>query len=196
MKAIVLAGGRAARLGGASKPGLEVGGQRVLDRVLAALAAAGVREVVVVGPDGVAPSGVPTALEDPPFGGPVAGIAAGMAHWWPSSGAPEAGELVAVLACDLPFVADGAAALLAADAADADAVCLAGPDGRPQWLAAVYAAPALHGALAALPRTRDISVRALVAPLRLVAIPTTDRATFDVDTWEDLATARAQVEDR
>jgi len=47
---IVLAGGRAARLGGADKPGLVVGGRTLLTAVLAAGAGAGARPVIVVGP--------------------------------------------------------------------------------------------------------------------------------------------------
>ncbi|MEL3949629.1 NTP transferase domain-containing protein, partial [Streptomyces sp. LNU-CPARS28] len=44
--AVVLAGGRAARLGGADKPGVRVGGRALLDRVLAACAGAGTTVVV------------------------------------------------------------------------------------------------------------------------------------------------------
>ena len=72
--AIVLAGGRGSRLGGVSKPGVTVGGRRLLDIALAAVASA--RQVVVVG-DLPVPDGVRLTREDPPFGGPVAGVAAG-----------------------------------------------------------------------------------------------------------------------
>ncbi|MDP9398746.1 MAG: NTP transferase domain-containing protein, partial [Actinomycetota bacterium] len=46
--AVVLAGGRARRLGGVDKPGLEVAGRSLLDRVLAACAGAG--RTVIAGP--------------------------------------------------------------------------------------------------------------------------------------------------
>ncbi|GAB3162627.1 hypothetical protein GCM10027059_15680 [Myceligenerans halotolerans] len=80
--AIVLAGGRASRLGGATKPGLLSGGVPLLH--LALDAAQGARRIAVVGPDDLAgviaahPAAPRTVLtrEDPPFGGPVAGIAA------------------------------------------------------------------------------------------------------------------------
>lgn len=103
---VVLAGGTGRRLGGASKPDVVARGARLLDHVLTGLAAlsgpsrsscpagsagrvgrsgpsgAGAPRpgrVVVVAPERVAlPPGVLRALEDPPLGGPVAGIAAGV----------------------------------------------------------------------------------------------------------------------
>ncbi|MYY85285.1 NTP transferase domain-containing protein, partial [Streptomyces sp. SID335] len=44
--AVVLAGGGAARLGGADKPGVRVGGRALIDRVLAACSGAGTTVVV------------------------------------------------------------------------------------------------------------------------------------------------------
>ncbi|MGW6129156.1 molybdenum cofactor guanylyltransferase [Cellulomonas sp. NPDC055163] len=81
--ALVLAGGRARRLGGVSKPDVLVAGRRLLAHVLDAAAAGpggGARRTVVVAPGSVAvPGDVLRTLEDPPDGGPVAGIAAGLA---------------------------------------------------------------------------------------------------------------------
>ena len=75
--AIVLAGGTGRRLGGVLKPQVTVRGRRLLDHVLDATAQA--RRVVVVAPETVpVPDGVVRTLEDPPHGGPVAGIAAGL----------------------------------------------------------------------------------------------------------------------
>ena len=90
LDAVILAGGRASRLGGASKPDVRVGGRRLLERVLAATVAAGVRRTVVVGPSGLVAPPVLSALEDPPFGGPVAGIAAGLAALAPGGPAQRA----------------------------------------------------------------------------------------------------------
>lgn len=76
--AVVLAGGTARRLDGVSKPDVELHGRRLLDHALGATA--GASRVVVVAPDSVeVPAGVLRTLEDPPHGGPVAGIAAGLA---------------------------------------------------------------------------------------------------------------------
>src|SRR5438270_4429815 len=93
--AIVLAGGRASRLGGQPKPQLEVGGRSMLTAVLTALHGAGPR--VVVGPPQPVPAGVLLVREEPPGGGPVPALAAGLA-------AVGEAEVVAVLAADLPFV--------------------------------------------------------------------------------------------
>ncbi len=59
--AIVLAGGRAARLGGADKPALRVGGSSLLGAVVSAAAAAGAGRCIIVGPPrpGVTPAGQP-----------------------------------------------------------------------------------------------------------------------------------------
>jgi len=83
---IVLAGGRGSRLDGALKPAVEVAGRTLLSRVLDARPLA--QRAVVVGPPEAQPSAIDAdgnavsvtwALEDPPFGGPVAGLAAGLA---------------------------------------------------------------------------------------------------------------------
>ncbi|MEJ8649268.1 DUF6457 domain-containing protein [Streptomyces sp. MS1.AVA.3] len=91
---IVLAGGAARRLGGADKPALSVGGRPLLDRVLAACPDAAI--TVVVGPRRQATRAVVHALEDPPGGGPLAALDAGLRH----TTAPT----VLVLSADLPFL--------------------------------------------------------------------------------------------
>lgn len=111
---IVLGGGEGRRLGGVSKPDLLLGGRRLLDRVLDA--GSGCAPLVVVAPDSVeVPSGVLRTLEDPPAGGPVAGIAAGLALLRAHEEGQSAGDLgngsadgprdVLVVACDLPGAA-------------------------------------------------------------------------------------------
>lgn len=112
--AVVLAGGTGRRLGGALKPQVTVRGRRLLDHVLDATA--GARRVVVVAPQTVpVPDGVVRTLENPPHGGPVAGIAAGL-----HALGVEAAPLVLVLACDLPGAARAVPRLLAAAAHLAD----------------------------------------------------------------------------
>ncbi|WP_256104592.1 DUF6457 domain-containing protein [Streptomyces sp. ODS05-4] len=107
--AVVLAGGAARRLGGADKPAVTVGGRALLDRVLDACR--GAERTVVVG--GRRPTGRPVhwAREQPPGGGPVAALAAGLRL-------VEA-DTVVVLGGDLPFLGDSTVpALLAALTAD------------------------------------------------------------------------------
>lgn len=91
---IVLAGGAARRLGGADKPALSVGARPLLDRVLAACPDAAI--TVVVGPHRPTARAVVRALEDPPGGGPLAALDAGLRH----TTAPT----VLVLSADLPFL--------------------------------------------------------------------------------------------
>ncbi|MGD8199244.1 NTP transferase domain-containing protein [Ornithinimicrobium sp. W1679] len=100
---LVLAGGRGSRLGGRDKGALVVEGRPLLDRVLSAAPVLGGR-VVVVG-RGPVPEGVLRTLEDPPDGGPVAGIAAGLAALGTGS------DWVAVVAVDQPGAAPAVAAL-------------------------------------------------------------------------------------
>ncbi len=94
--AVVLAGGAAKRLGGADKPGLRIGGRSLLDRVLAACAGAGT--TVVVG--GRRPTARPVvwAREEPPGGGPLAALHAGLRR--------TTADRVVVLSADLPFLGE------------------------------------------------------------------------------------------
>src|SRR3954447_15877275 len=137
--AIVLAGGEARRLGGVDKPGLEVGGVSMLDRVLEACA--GAASIAVVGPPHAVRHPVVFTREDPPGGGPVPALAAGM----------EIGssEVVAVFAADLPFL-DTPAVELLRRSLTADAVVFTDVRGKEQPLAAVYRRRPLAAALAAL----------------------------------------------
>ena len=78
--AILLAGGRASRMGGAPKPLLTVGGSALLRGTLDAVAAAGCAPIVVAGPTLLDEPSVRWVREDPPFGGPVAGHRRGAAR--------------------------------------------------------------------------------------------------------------------
>lgn len=188
--AIILAGGRAARLDGAAKPLLEIGGRTLLDRAVAAVA--GCDPIIIVGPPASVRSEVVWTRETPEFGGPVAGIAAGLAAGLASTESAE----VFVLAADLPN-AEGAVALLRRHpplASGEDGICLSDDSGRMQWLIGLYRTDALRGAVDALPDGgRDASIRSLLSGLAIIALPAGDLAT-DVDTWDDLERARATAQ--
>jgi molybdopterin-guanine dinucleotide biosynthesis protein A len=188
--AIVLAGGRASRLGGAAKPLLEVGGRTLLDHAVAAVADCD--PVIVVGPRMPVAGNIAWVREDPPFGGPVAAIAAGLAHL--GSTTLETAE-VYVLAADLPN-ADEAVALLRRHplSPSEDGVCLSDASGRMQWLTGRYRVDALRAAARALPdEGRDASARALLGGLTLTAVDAGGLAA-DIDTWDDLERARAKTQ--
>lgn len=187
--AVVLAGGAARRLGGADKPGVRVGGRALLDRVLTACA--GARTTVVVA--GPRPTARPViwAREEPPGGGPLAALAAGLRH--------TTADRVVLLSADLPFLDHRTVRGLLAPlghGATADGVLLTDADGRDQPLVAAYRTASLrrelavltgrHGDLAGLP------LRRLTGALDLTRIPD-PVASFDCDTWDDIATARARI---
>lgn len=182
--AVVLAGGRGSRLGGVDKAELVVGGRSLLTRTLAA--ADGAEQRVVVGP-GPVPHGVQQTLEDPPGGGPVAGLAAGNA----ALDRPDRAPWVLVLAVDQPAAALTVPDLLSACASlgpdGPGVVCPADADGRPQWLLALYRTDRLTARLAELGDARDCSVRELVEPLRLCTVPVATEHLRDVDTWQDVS---------
>jgi molybdenum cofactor guanylyltransferase len=199
--ACVLAGGRASRLGGQDKPGLRVSGRPLIESVAAAVADAG--RLIVVGPDRPGLSHAIFRREDPPGGGPVPALRAGL----PEVGAP----WVALLAADLPFLtAEHVSALL--DAADNNAADPNGTDGsdvadremaegragagavliddggREQWLAGVWRTEVLVRALATY---EGRSLHGLLAPLSPVKLHLTGEPWFDCDTVDDLQRARS-----
>ena len=193
--AIVLAGGRGSRLGGVHKGAVPVAGRALLDRVLDAVS--GAEQVVVVG-DGPVPAGVLLTREEPAFGGPAAGVVAGVRALRaasgpqdPSAGMPVPAPVVLVLACDLPSAAAGVTLLMAAAEGDGelavvDGWSLAEPDGRLQWLFGLYRVSALDRAAAVLGDPTDRSMGALLGGLRLRAVPAPASITTDIDTPEDL----------
>ena len=189
---VVLAGGRGTRMGGRDKASIELGGRTLLERVLTADLGG---RVVVVGETAV-PDGVRRTVEDPPGGGPVAGIGAGLdALPWsqrsPSAaGDPSRPDWVAVCAVDQPGAPQVLAALrhtLAGLGEEIDAVCPR-HDGRAQWLLAVYRRAALDAARARRARVAETgaSVRSLVAPLRWRELEFDGVHLGDVDTPADL----------
>lgn len=189
---VVLAGGTGARLDGASKPDVVARGLRLLDHVLAGLEQ--LREqglplgrVCVVAPAEVAlPGGVLRALEDPPLGGPVAGIGAGLDVLGRS--APVAG-LAGILTCDAPLSWRALPALhraLAQAGPELDGVCAR--DGEhTQYLLGLYRRAALAAAVApgGVP-LRDVAVRRVLGALRVRAIPAARDVVRDLDTWAEV----------
>jgi len=175
--AILLAGGRASRLGGATKPLLRVGGRTLLRAGVDAVRAAGARRVIVVAPVLDDAIEVMWVREDPPFGGPVAAILAALGH--------VDAEEVFVLACDLPTAGE-AVALLSDPVPDgADGACL--DDGRRQWLIGRYRTAALRASASGVPDGgSDVSMRALVRGLTVVPVASDPALTRDIDTWDDL----------
>lgn len=213
--AVILAGGGARRLGGADKPALTVGGRPLLDRVLSACA--GATATVVVGPRRPTRRPVVWVREEPPGGGPLAALDAGLRH--------TTEDIVLVLSADLPFLREETVRAVLAAAADTTPADTAaadttpapetapgttadrGPyavegalvnDGRDQPLLAAYRAEPLRRELALLRteygRLGGLPLRLLPAELRLRRItPSDTTAALDCDTWNDVAAARARI---
>jgi molybdenum cofactor guanylyltransferase len=184
--AILLTGGRSSRMGAPGKPGLDLGGKPLAVRVAAAVPDA-VRLIVVGPAHGVAAS--VTLTEDPPGAGPVAAIAAGLAH--------AARPQVAVLAGDLPFLDPATVGELLG--AGTDLALLTDDAGRDQLLCAVWRTDVLRRAVGSLPTVVGAPVRALVRAVldsggslarRTVSAVTGPPPWFDCDTPADLARAR------
>jgi molybdopterin-guanine dinucleotide biosynthesis protein A len=186
--AVILAGGGARRLGGADKPGVRVGGRSLLDRVLAACAGAGT--TVVVADRRPTHRPVVWAREEPAGAGPLAALDAGLRR-------TAAGQVV-VLSADLPFLDERTVGRLldALGRQDTDGVVLTDADGRDQPLVAAYRGTALRRELGALAGERGslagLPLRLLAGSLSLTRV-VDPVASFDCDTWQDIAAARARI---
>lgn len=197
--AMILAGGAATRLDGADKPAVRVGRRSLLERVLDGVAGAG--RIVVVGPPrpeaarfaARTGSDLRRCQEQPPGGGPVAAVAAGL----PETDA----AVVLLLAADMPWVAEAVPALLAAlgDDPGTDAAVLTDGAGRRNYVAAAWRRTSLAAVLRGVGAEAGVAARALYRDRTVVevapgaALP--DRAAEDCDTWPDVARARARIEE-
>ncbi|MEU4806804.1 NTP transferase domain-containing protein [Actinosynnema sp. NPDC023587] len=168
--AVVLAGGRGSRLGGVDKAAVRIGGRTLLEHALDAVRGAG--RVVVVGPEKDVP-GVLWTREDPPGGGPAAGVAAGLRH--------VRADVVVVLAVDQPGVTASTVERLLATGAPA---VLVDEDGRSQWLAGAWRTDRLRTALPDDPH--GVSMRSVLGPLDPVPVVALPGEARDVDTPADL----------
>lgn len=184
--AVILAGGRARRMGGTDKLALAVGDRSLLDRVLGA-AQARCRPLVVVGPRRpTAVDGVSFVREEPPGGGPVPAVAAGLDAVGPAA-------VVVVLAGDLALLAMTDVGRLVDGLTDPAVEAVAALDhrGRPNPLLAAYRTPSLRVALAALgARSGGVRAAALL-PSSIVTVDLGGVATTNVNDAGDLERARA-----
>jgi molybdopterin-guanine dinucleotide biosynthesis protein A len=176
--AIVLAGGRARRMGGEDKTRLMVGAQSVLDRVLDAVGSAGV--VAVVGePRPVNRPNLVWCREEPPGSGPAAAVAAGLPKL--------RSQLAVLLAGDLPLLTSNLVERLV-DAVRADGAVAVDRDGRPQWLTSAWRVSALAGC----GLRSDGSLAAPLGALRWDPVDAPEGpALLDCDTPADLERARS-----
>lgn len=190
LQAIILTGGRAARLGGVPKALVRLEGATLLERAVDAARVAGAADVIVAGPEvDPAPDQVRWVREDPAFTGPAAALRAAM-----SIAATDAAWTL-VLAVDLIRPADAVARLIADRdllPGDTDGVCLGDASSRPQWLTGLYRTASLaRGAASLGDEGRDHAVREIMADLAIAVVRAPDEVVADIDTWQDLQDAGA-----
>lgn len=204
--AIVLAGGRSSRLGsGRNKALLPVGEATLLAQVVDAAREA--QRLVVVAPPSTVehaklPSRVLQTLEDPPFGGPVAGILAGLAALDRASVVAEAPTtpITAILACDLPLARAAISELLTdprlarlgepglvecGPGEGADGICALTETGWPERLLGFYRTGFLRRRAVAVGSGRDLSVRRFLSGARLLTLRLPEHYADDIDTQAD-----------
>jgi molybdopterin-guanine dinucleotide biosynthesis protein A len=170
LAALILAGGRGRRMGGADKGRLQVEGQPILVRLAAALSELS-QEILVVGapPGAYRDLGLASLPDEVPGAGPAMGLATGLA----AMRAP----LAFVCAADMPWVQPAVVRrMLERLGGHEAAVCRVG--GRPQPLHALYR----KGCLEAARRHPGGAMRQVVAGLDVAWVEEEDLR--DIPHWE------------
>lgn len=182
LAAVILAGGRARRLGGVDKVALTVDGRTLLDRSLDAVADAD--PVVIVGPRRDVAVAVTWTREEPPGAGPLAALAAGLAALPEDLGT---GHRVAVLAGDLLGVRPDTVTRLRAaldERPGAGGALLVDDAGFRQWMHGVWRLGALREQVSAA--SPGAPLREVLGRLPLVEVAARGGEAADVDTPDDL----------
>ncbi len=200
---IVLAGGRARRLGGVDKASMRVGARTLLGYIMDQLGPQ--RAIAVVGPQKLASLEHGALFGDdfahrvltrevPDFGGPAAGIASGVAAL---GNRRVRGNFTAILPVDAPWAPAALPELLAALTSEEHGPEIHGPElavavdagGREQWLTCVARSDALARRVEAAGELDGTSALKLLAPLKTRFVTMTQPAkaqlVLDIDTPED-----------
>ncbi|WP_341924469.1 NTP transferase domain-containing protein [Nocardioides psychrotolerans] len=175
--AVVLAGGRGARLGGVDKASVELGGRTLLARAIDAVIDA--TEVVVVGESVPTERPVTFTVESPQYGGPVAALLTGRDALLRST------PWLAVLAVDMPRVGPLTFRRLLEATPGHDGAALVDPDGRRQ-LAMVVDVGRLDAVRPDHESQHDMPLHRLLSQLSLAEVAADGDEHRDVDTWTDL----------
>lgn len=201
LQALILAGGRGARLKGHDKPALEVAGRAMVLRVYDAVRAVS-RDatVLIIGPEreataGHVASGELAVVQEPqPGGGPAAALEFGL------GALGDRARLTLVLAGDLPFASTALPRLLERSRSSTaeDGTVLVDSDGRRQPLLGVYRSERLSAAIAAARLAAGgslfgVRLRAITDRLALAEIVAIGDEALDCDTPELLARAESHA---
>jgi molybdopterin-guanine dinucleotide biosynthesis protein A len=189
---VIQAGGKSVRMGGAPKALMTLGGRRIIERVLAALAPA-VDDVLIVTntPALYAFLGLPMVSDVLPDHGSLGGIYTGL-H-------AATGGAVLTVACDMPFLSTDVARLVVARVGEGDVV-IPRVGAQLETMHALYAKTCLPHMEDCL-RAGQLKIIGFFHRVRVVEVPERELARFgdpavifmNVNTPEDLARAEASL---
>ncbi|HEY4535636.1 MAG TPA: molybdenum cofactor guanylyltransferase [Enteractinococcus sp.] len=194
--AVVLTGGRSSRMGGRHKPGILIDGRSVIDRTVTELwGAAPKAQVIIAGSDeGLSRSirqHVRVVREEPPFSGPLAGVAAAV------EAIPSSDGIVLVLGGDLPFLSSETMTSLIQTVIDgAQVVSCVDATGHLQYLCAAWHVEMLRAQLLQIADPAGVPLRALFSGLTPQLIACDPDELRDIDTPFDLARAVTTADGR
>jgi molybdopterin-guanine dinucleotide biosynthesis protein A len=191
---VIQAGGKSTRMGGKPKSLLELGGRRIIERVLDAVAPA-VTDVLIVTntPELYGFLGVPMVADVYPDHGSLGGIFSGLAA--------ASGDAAFTVACDMPFLHREVARLVVSRAAEGDVV-IPRVGQQLQTMHAVYGKACLAPIEARL-RVGRLKIVGFFDSVRVVEIDEAavarhrapDVVFMNVNTPDELAHARALAEE-
>ena len=189
---MIQAGGRSTRMGGAPKALLELGGKRIIERVVDVVG--GVLDdllVVTNTPERYAFLGLPMVPDVFPDGGALGGIYTGLRA--------AGGDAAFTVACDMPFVHPAIVRMVVERAGDGDVVIPRTGD-QLETMHAVYGKRCL-GPMEARLRRGELKIVGFFADVRVVELDAAAMAAYrapelafmNVNTPAELARARALV---
>lgn len=189
---VIQAGGRSTRMGGAPKALLELGGKRIIERVVDAVGAVLDDLLVVTNtPERYAFLGLPMVPDAFPDGGALGGIYTGLRA--------AGGDAAFTVACDMPFVHSAIVRMVVERAGEGDVV-IPRTGAQLETMHAVYGKRCLAPMEARL-RAGQLKIVGFFGDVRVVELDAAgvaqhrdpDVAFMNVNTPEELARARALV---
>lgn len=204
---IVLSGGRSRRFGGVHKPGVLLGEQSVISRIIATVRSA-VPEAGIwlagsaEGLSQAEQASVHTVREEPIFSGPLAGIAAGahaISQWDEQTpGAQEASDdapdVTLILAGDMPLVSpDHLRSLVTSCREKRRPVAGVDDRGKLQFLCSAWPTGLLRSRLTDIGDTRDKAVKLLFRGVDVDSVEVDAATIVDFDTPEEFERISAEV---
>ena len=187
---VIQAGGRSTRMGGEPKALLELGGKRIVERVVDALGAVLADLLVVTNtPERYVFLGLPMVADRYPDGGALGGIFTGLDA--------ARGDAAFTVACDMPFLSPDVMRLVLARAGEADVV-IPRVDGQYETMHALYTKACLPAMETRL-RAAQLKIIGFFPDVRVLEIDAAavarhrapQVAFMNVNTPEELARARA-----